>query len=209
MGWFDDLFGGGKNPADAANPYLNQISGKTAPYLKPYSDAGQGALKPLEDNYSKLLENPGDFLNKMGASYQKSPGFDAAMKNALMASNHAAAAGGMAGSPANQYDAMKSATDLSNQDYDTWLNHTLGLYGEGLSGEQDMSHMGLTAGTSLADLIAQQLAQQGAYAYQGQAGKNAGMSSLFGNLGKGVLGAFGGMGGGIPGMAKGAMSAFV
>ena len=96
MDWLSQLFGGGKNPADAAMPYLDKIPGQTSQYLDPYFQAGKSMLPGLEKEYGSLTSDPGGFLNKIGASYQQSPGFKSALQNALTAGNHAAAAGGMA-----------------------------------------------------------------------------------------------------------------
>ena len=192
MSWFDKLFGGGKNPADAAMPYYNQISGQTSPYYQPFFDAGKNALNPLQEEYRKLLGDPGAWMNKIGASYQQSPGFKSAMEQAMQAGGHAAAAGGMAGTPQHEFQNMKMATDLSNQDYNNYLQSALGLYGMGLSGEQGMAGMGQQAGQNLADMISQTLAQQGNLAFQGQAQQNRNKSDMWNNLfrGAGALSAF-------------------
>lgn len=199
MSWLSNLFGGGKNPADAAMPYLNQIPGQTNQYMQPFFDAGKNALNPLQDQYKNLLGDPGGFMNKIGGSYQQSPGFKAAMEQALMAGNHASAAGGMAGTPTDQFNQMKMATDLSNQDYNSWMQNALGLYGQGLSGEQGMAQMGQQSGQSMADMIAQTLAQQGNMAFNGQQQQNSSRNSLLSGLGKLGGAAVGGMMGGPSG----------
>ena len=135
-------------------------------------------------------------MNKIGESYQQSPGFKAAMEQALTAGNHAAAAGGMAGSPQSQFQQMKMATDLTNQDYGDWMKNALGLYGQGLTGEQGMAGMGQQAGQSMADMIAQVLAQQANMAFRGQQEKNSQQNSLLGGLGKLGGAALGGFAGG-------------
>jgi hypothetical protein len=186
MSWLSNLFGGGKNPADAAMPYLNQIPGQTNQYMQPFFQAGKDALNPLQDQYKNLLGDPGGFMNKIGGSYQQSPGFKVAMEQALTAGNHAAAAGGMSGTPTDQFNQMKMATDLSNQDYNNWMTNALGLYGQGLSGEQGMAQMGQQSGQSMADMIAQTLAQQGNLAFQGQSQKNQNQKDMWGNIFKGA-----------------------
>lgn len=213
MSWLSNLFNGeGNNPADAAMPYLNQIPGQTKPYLDPFFNAGKSAIAPLQEQYSNLLGNPGDLMNKMGDSYQQSPGFQAAMKQALMAGNHAAAAGGMAGTPQSQYQQMQMATDLSNQDYGNWLSKVLGLYGQGLSGQQGMAGMGHQAGQSMADMVAQTLAQQANMTFRGQQEQNNMNNSWLsgaGRLGGAALGGLGGgLTGGLPGGIKGAFAGY-
>lgn len=196
MSWLSNLFGGGSNPADAAMPYLNQIPGQTNQYMQPYFQAGTNALNPLQEQYSSLLGDPGGFMNKIGESYQQSPGFKAAMEQALAAGNHAAAAGGMAGTPQSQFQQMKMATDLTNQDYGDWMSKALGLYGQGLTGTQGLAGMGQQAGTSMADMIAQTLAQQGNMAFRGEQEKNSMNNSMLSGLGRLGGAALGGLAGG-------------
>lgn len=189
MGFLSNLFSGGKNPAEAAMPYLERIPGETKPYLDPFFQAGKGALPSLQEQYGSLLGDPGALMNRIGGSYQQSPGLNFAIQQALQGAGHAAAAGGMAGSPAHQQQSMQLASNLANQDYNNWLQNALGMYGMGLSGQQGLAGMGQQAGTSLADIISQTLAQQGNLAYQGQAQQNANQAGLLSGLGKG-LGSF-------------------
>jgi hypothetical protein len=186
------LFGNKKNPADEANKFISQIPGQTMQYLYPYSAYGQNALPRLQGQYDEILGNPGGKLNQIGESFHQSPGFQFALQQALQGAGHAAAAGGMAGSPEHEQRNMELGTNLANQDYYNYLKGATGLYGQGLQGEQGLASGGLTAGQSLADTIAQTLAQQGNYAYEGQAGKNQANNSLWSSLGSGLglLGAF-------------------
>lgn len=194
MSWLSNLFGGGhhSNPANAAMPYINQIPGMTLPFMQPYFNAGVGALPGLQEQYGKLLNNPGSRLNEIGQNYQQSPGFKFALNQALQGAGHAAAAGGMAGSPQHEQENMGIATGLANQDYNNWLGQATGLYNTGLQGQAGLAGMGQQSGQQMADMIAQMLASQAGYGYAGQAAKNQQRSGLFGNL-FGALGAFPGM----------------
>lgn len=185
MGFLSNLFGT-KNPAKGAMKYLEQIPGQTAPYMTPWFEAGKGALPVLQEQYGNLLGNPGDVMNQIGEAYQQSPGLNFAIQQALQGAGHAAAAGGMAGSPAHEQQNMQLATNLANQDYGNWLQNALGLYGAGLSGQQNLSQMGMGAGQNLANMIAQTLAQQGNLAFQGQSQKNKTIGDLWGNAFKGI-----------------------
>lgn len=184
------LFGKGTNPADKANQYISQIPGQTSQYFNPFFEAGKSQIGGLQDQYGGLLNNPGGKLNEIGSNYQQSPGFQFALQQALKGSGNAAAAGGMAGSPQHEQQNMGIASGLASQDYNNWLQQATGLYGQGLSGSQNMMNAGQQAGQSQADMIAQALAQQGNYAYEGQAAKNA--SNPWGNIfgGAGLLAAF-------------------
>lgn len=175
------LFGGHKeDPSKKANEYISKIPGQTAPYYQPYINAGKDMLPQLQSQYFGLMNDPGGMLNKMGASYQQSPGFKFALDQALGAAGRGAAAGGMAGSPMHEQENMGVATGLANQDYYNWLGNVTGLFGQGLQGGQNIANMGQQASGSMADMIAQSLAQQAAYKYQGQAAKNA--SNPWGNI---------------------------
>ena len=181
------LFGGGRSdPSKEANKYISQIPGKTSPYFQPYFNAGKDMLPNLQQQYFGLMNDPGGMLNKMGASYQQSPGFQFALNQALGAAGRGAAAGGMAGSPMHEQENMGIATGLANQDYYNWLGQATGLFGQGLQGGQNIANMGQQAGQNIADMIAQSLAQQGAYKYQGQAAKNAAnpWGNVFGGVGE-------------------------
>lgn len=183
-------FGKHKNPADVANKYLDQIPGKTSPYFDPYSQSGQRSNQTLEEQYNELLGNPGKKLNDIGAYYQQSPGFKFALQQALQGSGHAAAAGGMAGSPEHEFENMQQATGLANQDYNNWLGQATGLYGKGLSGSEGMADRGLNAGNAQAQMIAQQLASKAGYGYRGQESKNSDFGDWLKDMAGGVYSYF-------------------
>lgn len=186
------LFGGNENPADAAMPFLNKIPSSLRPYFEPYMNAGKNALDMTQGEYGKLINDPGGRLNQIGQGYHESPGFQFALKQALQGAGHAAAAGGMAGSPQHEQQNMGYATDIANKDYNNWLSQATGLYGQGLGGMSDISHMGFNANKSMADQIAQMLSAQAQLQYAGQANENEGWGNAIGNLagGIGALAAF-------------------
>lgn len=197
MSWFSNLFGGGgSNPADAANQYISQIPGQTRQYFDPFFQAGVGALPSLQGQYQKLLSDPGAFMNQMGMSYKESPGLKNQIAQAMQGAGHAAAAGGMAGSPEHEQQNMQLSNDIASQDYNNWMNNALGLYGSGLSGQQGMAGMGMQAGNNMANMIAQSLAQQGNYAFRGQQDQNSMNSGWLSGLGQIGGAALGGLAGG-------------
>ncbi len=191
MSWLSNLLKGGKNPANSAMPYLDQIPGQTKPYFEPYVNRGNEASNLAKEQYDALINRPGQKLNDIGNDFHESPGFKWAMEQALQGTNNLAAAHGMAGSPEHEQQNMTMATNLANQDYNDWLKQATGMYNTGLTGEQHQGDQGLEAGKSLADMIAQTLAQQGNLAFQGQAQKNQNQSNLFGTAAKGLGAAFG------------------
>lgn len=186
------LFGGGQSPMDAANQYMNQMPSAIGQYMDPYMNAGIGAMGNLQGQYGNLMSNPGGMLNQIGSSYHQSPGFQFALKQAMMGANQGAAAGGMAGSPMGQQQNMGIATQLGNQDYYNYLQKALGMYGKGLQGEQDLAGTGMQAGTNMSNVMANQLQEQAAMAYQNQAAQNQAQGSIFGDIGAGLGAFFGG-----------------
>lgn len=177
--------GKGKNPADVANKYLDQIPGQSQQYYQPYQQSGMDALKKLQEQYGGLLG--GDVQNKLGENYKQSPGYANALKEALGAGSNAAAAGGMLGTPVHQDDLMNRAGDVASKDYNNYLQNQLGLYGMGLQGEQGLNEQGYGANTDWANLLANINQQKAAYGYQGQNANNqAGQqnwNNIFGGLG--------------------------
>jgi hypothetical protein len=171
-----------KNPADTANKYYDQAQGQLQKYMSPYINAGQQSLPILQGQYGNLLNDPGGMLNKIGGGYQQSPGFKFAMQQALQGGNHTAAAGGMAGSPQHEQENMQLATNLANQDYNNWIQNALGLYGHGLSGEENMYGIGAKAGMGMGEDMANILNNQAQLAYAGQAGQNQRQNDLFGYI---------------------------
>ena len=157
---FGNLFGiGNSGGYDQAQDYLKQIPGYLQQYLGPYAQAGQSALGDFNPylqagqsalqnemgQYGQLTSNPSQVLNKISSGYSQSPGYQFALSQALKAANQSASAGGITGTPAAQGYAEKTATGLADQDFNTYLQHALGLYGQGLSGEQGIAQSGLGA----------------------------------------------------------------
>src|SRR6185503_2560866 len=164
-----------------AMSYLNQIPGATQPYYQPFINSGKDALETLTGQYGNLINDPNALYNKFSEGYTASPGYQTRLKEALQGITNAEAAGGMAGSPEHQQYAAQKAVDLSGKDFEDYLNHILGLYGAGLSGEQGLETQGYGASTGYGDILGSNLAQEGGLAYQGQAAQNANRSQLIGN----------------------------
>lgn len=150
------FMGNQKNPADAAMGYFNQIPGTLEKYFNPWIQQGM---------------NPGQTLNDIGAGYKQSPGYNFAMQQALQGGQHAAAAGGMAGSPQAQQQQMQLASDIASQDYNNWMRNALGI-----------RQGGQQAGMGLGENLASNLAQQGQYSYAGQAGENQANQQMWSDI---------------------------
>lgn len=209
-----------QNPADAGMPYLGQINQMLPSYFQPYINAGNQALPALQQQYGQLLgqggnllnqygqmmNNPGAIMGKIGAGFQQSPGYQFQVNQALGAANRAAAAGGMAGSPAEQQQIAGTVNQLANQDYYNYLNHGLGIYnqgvqgaagmyGMGLQGMGDLARMGYGASANLGEDLASALMSQAQLAYAGQANQNQSQQGALGGIGGLISGGLSDLGG--------------
>lgn len=189
------LFGDWENPADAASGSIDAIPGIMKPYYDPYINRGNQAGDDLMGRYGNMLNDPGALVNKIAGGYHQSPGFQFALKQALQGADHAAAAGGMAGSPQHEQQNMGIATGLADQDFNRWLSNALGMYGRGLSGEEGMYQTGFGASNELAQSLANSMLTKAQLQYAGQDAENQRQGNMWGSLGEGagILAAFGGL----------------
>lgn len=184
------------NPYDSAKPYFDQATQQMPGYYQPYLQAGQQALPSLQQNYGQLLGNPGQFMNQMGQNFHQSPGFQFQTQQALNSANRAAAAGGMIGSPMEQQNIATTTNQLANQDYYNWMQHTMGLYGMGLQGQQGLYNTGAQASNNLATNMGQLAMGQGQAAYAGQMAQNQQQGGGIGSMISGIANSLGSLFGG-------------
>lgn len=161
-----------EDPSKSAMPYLNKIPGEVKPYYQPYMDAGKRSLGDLEGQYGNLTNNPGEFVNKIGEGFQQSPGYQFAREQAEQAAGHAAAAGGMAGSPQHEQQIADLVSKLASSNYRDWLSNALGAYQTGLSGKSHLNDMGYEANNEFGQTLGNNLASKAKLAYAGTANEN-------------------------------------
>lgn len=176
------LFGGGNNAADAASHYYNQIPDILKQYLGPYANRDNAIYPELQGQYNQLLHDPTGILNKFSQGYQQSPGYQFQLNQSLNAGNRASAAKGMLGSPMQQQQAQQTAGQLANQDFNQYLAHALGLYGQGLAGEQGIYNTGAGISSNLGENLANALMSQGNLAYSNATNQNQMNQQLLGML---------------------------
>ena len=200
-----------QNPSDAASKYYNQIPGALGQYLNPYIQNGNQAYGYLNNFMnrgntagdlslginSSLVNNPAGFMNQLGSTFQQSPGYDWEKGQALQSANRASAAGGMAGSPAEQQQIAGVTGQLANQDYYNYLHNVLGVFGSGMEGLNGISNQGYNASqgvygsganaaNSMAQAMANYYASQGNLAYAGAQNSNNSMLGGLGSLASGI-----------------------
>lgn len=185
LGGLGGLFGAlsWKNPADAANPYLQGIQGQMSPYLNPYMQAGGRAMGTLESQFNRGIQDPTSIMKQIGSTYQQSPGYQYNLNQAQQGVNNAAAAGGYVGTPQAQQQMADVTSGLASRDYNQYMNMGMGSYNQGLQGMQGINQMGYGASQQMADAAMQQLMAQAKNAYYGQGAENENNSSMWGGLG--------------------------
>lgn len=183
---FQHLFGGGQSPGGAGMKYLNQIPGMLKPYYDPYINAGRNALGVLQGQYGGLINDPGAMMNKFGAGFQESPGYQYQKQQMEQAGNAASAAGGFIGSPQAQAAMQQNIGGLANQEYNNYMNRVLGMYGMGLQGEQGINQMGFQGATGLADQLAQNAQNQAMMKYMQQKYQNEQQGGFWNAIGGAV-----------------------
>lgn len=206
MGLFSgisDLLFGGNDPGDAANEYYKQIPDILKQYLGPYADRGNQVYGGLENQYNQMMNDPNALLNKFGQGYQQSPGYQFQVNQATGAANNAASAGGMLGSPQHQQNTASMVNNLANQDYNQYLAHALGLYGQGIAGQQGIYNTGAQVSGSLGENLSNSLMNQGNLAYSNAVNKNQMLPQFIGTMVGAAMGMPGGGMGGMGGIGKG------
>lgn len=183
------LFGmfGSQNPASSAMPYEQQGMNQLPGYYQPYMQGAQGMQPGMSNTLSGLMSNPGGALNQIGSNFHSSPGFNFAMRQAMMAGNQSMGAGGMAGSPeAMQYN-QGTATNLANQNYYNYTDQAQGLLGQGLQGGLGMYGIGANAANNLGQNMSDMFNNEAMMKYAGTQQQNqnqgAGLGGLLGGIG--------------------------
>jgi hypothetical protein len=178
----------GKNPAEKAMPYLEQIGPMAQEHYNPYIQQGQQYGESLGNAYSNMAANPADFINQLMGQYTPSEGFKTKQDMMSKAMRNTSAAGGYIGTEADQIRQAQLVQGLLGEDMQNWLSNVLGVQGQGLAGQQGLYNLGYDATQHLTDALGGQLASQGTLAFQGQQQKNQWKSDLL----KGGIGALGG-----------------
>lgn len=210
MGFLDFLFGGDeKNPADAAMPYLDQISGVGKQYLEPYIQPGMQAQQMAQSQYDAMSGDPMAYLNKLMEGYKPSQGYQYREKRLSDALGNTAAAGGYRGTKEDQIAQAELINALMGSDIQQYLQNVQGIQGRGLQGQENTINRGYGASNTLADYLGSALNAQAGLQLQGanaqnqarQANRQGLMKFLTPLIGAGVGFAAGGPPGAILGMS--------
>lgn len=173
------MFGSPYDAATGAYSY-NDVESMLQQYLGKYMNAGDTALMSLEEQYQMLLNNPSMVYDMLAADFEASPGYEYQVEQSMNASNNAAAAGGMLGTPAHTTQSMSSANDLAAQDYWNYMGYMNNLYNTGLGVAGDINQMGYNASSTTAAGLGNYMASAMNMAYMDQVLQNKNTSSLIG-----------------------------
>jgi hypothetical protein len=191
MSWLSDFFSGGKNPADAAMPYLNQIPGMEKSYLEPYINRGNEASNTLTPQFNQMTQDPAAFLEGIMKNYEPSRAYQLSRDETQRAAGNSAAAGGMRGSINDITNQARLTDSLLGADMQQWLQNILGIQKEGTEGLGHEADTGFSASTGLTSDLSNVLGTQAGLAFQGQANQNQSRSDLL----SGLIKALGGVAG--------------
>lgn len=147
---------------------------------QPYIDYGNRAMPTLEEQYSKLLNNPQALYSMLSSGYQESPGYSYRMQAMQNAANQAASAGGMLGTNQHQMNAMNAAHGIAGEDFNNYLSTMLGLYGTGLEGTQNQFNTGANMAQGLAGNMGSLGQARANLQYTGQQNNNQMLAGLGG-----------------------------
>ena len=191
MSWLSDFFSGGKNPADAAMPYLNQIPGMEKGYYDPYIQHGNEAYNTFNPKLTGMTNDPAAFLEQLMKGYEPSRGYQLQRDEALKAAGNSAASAGMRGSQNDISQSARITDSLMGQDMQQWLQNVLGIQKEGTTGLEHLFDTGASASGALAGDLSNVLGTQAGLAFQGQANQNKGRNDLLTGLTQALGGIFG------------------
>jgi len=160
--------------AAQAQQYLDKIQGVGKQYFDPYIQPGLDASGRVDQEYSKMLDDPTGFVNAIMESYQPSKGYQFKEDRLRRGAANTAAAGGFSGT---QYDIDNQSAlvnSLLSDDMQQYLANILGVHGAGIAGKEGIAGRGFDASTGLADYLGSALGAQSGLSYH--AGRDANQS---------------------------------
>lgn len=175
-----------KNPADTAMPYLEGIPQKAGEYYNPYIDRGKVSGQNASGVYDQMTNDPNAYYDKLAGGYKQSPGYQAKLNAALNASKNQSYAGGKGTSLEAQQNSQQTAHDITDQDFEAYMNHVLGINQTGLQGEENDTNRGFGASGNMADIYGNNAAQKAKLAYEGQAQSNQNSQNNWSNIATGI-----------------------
>lgn len=127
-------FGGfGNDPYGDAMKKYHQLAQQGRDAQNPFYEAGKGAIGDYQ-SWLNGQKNPTQFVNNLMGDYKESPYAHYMQQQSVRAGQNAGSASGLMGSTALAQQLQQSASDISGQDMNQWLQNVLGIntqYGQG------------------------------------------------------------------------------
>jgi hypothetical protein len=175
----DVLGGGGSSGYGAiqgqlqqAMNQLNQNYSQGRDALTPWQQAGMNQLPGYQQNLDQG-QDPFHFMNQIGQNYQQSQSAKNNINAMTSAMNNAAAASGIAGTPAAQLALAGKVNDISNADQQQYFNNIYGLKNQYMQGADSMMNRGFGASQGI---------------NQNYMGQGNALAQLYGDMGNAQLG---------------------
>ena len=195
MSILSKIFGGGHHntPMKAAQPYFQNAENETHKNYDPYALEGREASTNLNQTYKSLMEDPQAFIDKITAGYEPSKQYQFNKDLLTKELRNTAAAGGVAGTPMDQLNQASQVQNLLSQDQQQYFQNALGVFKQGLAGQEGTATRGYDATKGINDVTTGSQLTQGKMAFdqtqQERADKTGIISAITKALGAGA-GAF-------------------
>jgi hypothetical protein len=197
MGFFDSIFGGGgqsiPDNSAAFAQFANQMRQNAGSY-DPWINTGNQARDLEFGQFQNLINNPNALQDKIASGFNTSPYQNQILDRVGKMMNFNAANTGFLGSGAGNVALQDELTKNTGQFLNDYVNRGMSSYGQGLSGLDSLTRLGMNALGSKNDMLQQAdagdlqgaLSRNAYNAYQ-NANSGSGLSNLIG-MGIGIAG---------------------
>ncbi len=122
-------------------------------YLQPFYDSGTQALKSYGDISQRMAQDPTAYYNQIMSGFTQSPYEKYQMDLLQQHVGQAAAAGGMLGTPNEQYTLAKDIEPIAAQSQQQYFQNVMQPLQYGLHGLSDMGHLGFGAAQQYGSML--------------------------------------------------------
>lgn len=204
MGWFDNLFGGGKEKAyrDMQNSIQQGMDAYNGAYnqgrsdLEPWRQSGWNEYqKWMQEN--DRMSDPNAFNAWLAKGYAESPQYKNELAGGVQAITAGDAASGMYGTPDEQERLTRFGQKIAGDDMDRYLNRQGSIWGQYMGNLGQFSGMGYGAAgneANMANQYGQNMAEMWDRYGQAKAGEDEAHANKWNNFIGDVGGILGGWG---------------
>jgi hypothetical protein len=148
-----DMFynGGAESASKALQKALEKSKQQAMSYMQPYFNAGKEGLGAYQQGVNQMAD-PSAFYEKVLGNYDVSPAAKFRLAKTMDQLKNASYANGMYGSGAQRQGEIDYANEEIGADQQNYLNNILGIFGNYLTGQNNLANYGYNAGNNLASL---------------------------------------------------------